>query len=62
MQGKGLLIAKRSLARAFRDGVGNATRQRTDARMAKENSVARNGKFVATQFFVGQDIIQGHGN
>ena len=60
MQHEGFLVAERVLARTFGDRVGHAARQRTDAGVGEENFVARDGKFVAAQFFVRQDFIQRH--
>jgi hypothetical protein len=62
MQHENFLIAERALLGAFGNHLRDALRQRTNARVREKNFVAHDGKFALAQFFVRQNLGQGHAN
>jgi hypothetical protein len=56
-----LLVAQRAVGRVAGDGLRHAPGQGRDAGMGKEGTLARGGEFVVAQFFVRQDLSNGHG-
>ena len=54
------LIVGRAALRAIGNGLCHAARQRADAGVRQKNFVARDGKFMPAQFFVGEQFSQRH--
>ena len=60
VQNKGFLIAEHAFTSAVVHRLRDATWQRTDGSMRKENFIFGNGKFMLAQFLVRQNLCKGH--